>query len=299
MAFVPHLVIPFIFGVAALLYADPKPLFEPLGERTETHERFSDTEKEFEDEYDVASTTTDTLEYTEAMPLSTSTTPGNRFSGWGRYWREFSEEEARRYGSYVRAPGPARVGVQVGHWKLQEVPEELSGLRGSSGAAGGGVTEVQVVETIGRAVEKFLEKEGVTVDLLPATVPVDYTADAFVSLHADGSSSAEANGFKIATPRRDFSGTATLLRDSLYDSYEDATGLRRDPNITRRMSGYYAFNWRRYDHAVHPMVPAVIVETGFLTNAQDRALLVNESERVAEGIADGIVAFLRSQELLP
>ena len=65
------------------------------------------------------------------------------------------------------------------------------------------------------------------------------------------------------------------------------------------MSGYYAFNWRRYDHAVHPMVPAVIVETGFLTNAQDRALLVNESERVAEGIANGIVAFLRSQELLP
>lgn len=61
------------------------------------------------------------------------------------------------------------------------------------------------------------------------------------------------------------------------------------------MRGYYAFNWYRYDHAIHPMTPAVIVETGFLTNAADRALIVDDPGRVAQGITKGILKFLYSQ----
>jgi N-acetylmuramoyl-L-alanine amidase len=38
---------------------------------------------------------------------------------------------------------------------------------------------------------------------------------------------------------------------------------------------------------------------GFLTNATDRALMTQESERVAVGIADGVLAFLREQQLVP
>lgn len=60
------------------------------------------------------------------------------------------------------------------------------------------------------------------------------------------------------------------------------------------MTAYYAFNWPRYEHAVHPYTPSVIVETGFMTNSEDRALLVNNPELPATGIANGILAFLES-----
>jgi hypothetical protein len=58
------------------------------------------------------------------------------------------------------------------------------------------------------------------------------------------------------------------------------------------MTAYYAFNWPRYEHAIHPFTPAAIVETGFLTSAVDRAIIVAAPERAAAGIADGVLAFL-------
>lgn len=212
---------------------------------------------------------------------------------WGEYWREFTPEEKMYYANWQRPPGPLRVGLQVGHWQLADVPEELEGLKASSGAQGPGISEQEVVLNIAQRTKTMLEAEGIIVDLLPATVPVDYVADAFVSIHADGNGSQNVSGFKISGPRRDFSGKADALVDALYASYEVATGLRRDQNVTRRMSAYYAFNWRRYDHAVHPLVPAVIVETGFVTSPTDRAVIVAAPERAAEGIAKGILEFLK------
>ncbi|HWO07424.1 MAG TPA: N-acetylmuramoyl-L-alanine amidase [Candidatus Paceibacterota bacterium] len=215
---------------------------------------------------------------------------------WSVYWQEMTPEEERVYGAMRRPPGPPRVGIQAGHWRLDEVPEELEGLRASSGARGGGYTEQETVLEIARRVKTLLESEGIVVDLLPATIPVDYVADAFVSIHADGSSSANVSGFKISGPRRDFSGKAEALVAALYDSYSDATGLKEDSNITRRMSSYYAFNWRRYDHALHPMTPAAIVETRFMTSATDRAVIVIKPQIAAEGIAEGILTFLREDQ---
>lgn len=84
------------------------------------------------------------------------------------------------------------------------------------------------------------------------TIPIDYQASAFLSLHGDGSSDTSISGFKITAPRTDFSGRAQVLKEVLEASYAAATGLREDSAVTRRMIGYYAFNWRRYDHAVHP-----------------------------------------------
>ena len=47
------------------------------------------------------------------------------------------------------------------------------------------------------------------------------------------------------------------------------------------------FNWAK--------VPSVLVETGFLTNpAEDRRLQTTAyQERIARGIADGVMAYLR------
>jgi N-acetylmuramoyl-L-alanine amidase len=60
------------------------------------------------------------------------------------------------------------------------------------------------------------------------------------------------------------------------------------------MTYYYAFNSRRYCHAVAPGVPQAIIETGFLTSASDRQLLIGNPSVPAQGIADGIRAFLES-----
>lgn len=211
---------------------------------------------------------------------------------WSRFWQPFTATEAALYGKKVREPGPIRVGVQIGHYQNDEVPEELSGLtRNGSGAVGGGTTELATVKVIAERLKPLLEEQGMMVDLLPATVPVDYYADAFVSMHADGNNSPSVSGFKIAGPRFDYSGRSVPLVAALESAYAVGTGLRKDENITRRMSGYYAFNWRRYEHALHPMTPAAIVETGFMTNPEDRALLVNQPDVVAEAIADGLIAF--------
>lgn len=218
---------------------------------------------------------------------------------WAAYWEPMTPEEYAVYGPRDRAPGPARVGIQVGHWQRDNLPEELAGLTGSTGALAGGYTEEEVNLAVARAVVARLSAAGVEAELLPVTVPVDYLADAFISIHADGSTNPSVSGFKIAPPRTDFSGRAPALVAALYEGYEAATSLPRDDAFTRRMSGYYAFNWRRYDHAIHPQTPAAIVEMGFLTNAADRALMVQEPVRLADGIADGILAFLRAQQLVP
>ena len=57
------------------------------------------------------------------------------------------------------------------------------------------------------------------------------------------------------------------------------------------MRNYYAFNFRRYEHALHPMTIAAILETGFLTNAGDREVIMRQPERAARGIVEAITAF--------
>ena len=58
------------------------------------------------------------------------------------------------------------------------------------------------------------------------------------------------------------------------------------------MRYYYAFNSRRYCHAVAPGVPQAIVEMGYLTSPIDRQWLIGDPDRLARGLADGVQAFL-------
>lgn len=200
--------------------------------------------------------------------------------------------------AWKRPDGPPRVGLQAGHWKNNELPEELDRLKGSTGSSGGGKSEWEVNLEIAQKTKIILEEKGIQVDILPATVPPKYWADIFVSIHADGSLDPKTSGFKIASPRRDYSGKAEKLVNLMEENYRQATNLAKDPNITRNMRGYYAFAWWRYDHSVHPKSASVIVETGFLTSQQDRRLLIGNPVKAAEGIASGIIKFLESENLL-
>ncbi len=194
--------------------------------------------------------------------------------------------------SWKRPEGPWRVALQAGHWMAGEAPDELENLRVSTGTSHGSVTEWETNLAIAEETKRILELSGVIVEILPTTIPPNYFADVFVSIHADGNQSAIVSGYKIAAPRNDRTGKAEYLADLLEQEYESATQLRADPNITRTMRGYYAFNWRRYEHSIHPMTTAAIVETGFLTHAGDRRIIVNTPEIPAQGIASGILKFL-------
>lgn len=200
--------------------------------------------------------------------------------------------------TWTRPDVPARVGLQVGHWKNNELPEELSRLKGNTGATGGGKSEAEVNLAIAEATESILTDHGIEVDILPSTVPPQYWADVFVAIHADGSTDKSKSGFKVAAPRRDFSGNAASLVQLIEDNYQLATGLEKDNNITRNMTGYYAFAWWRYEHAVHPKAASAILETGFLSNASDRRTIVSHPEISAQGLADAIIEYLKLQGLI-
>jgi N-acetylmuramoyl-L-alanine amidase len=194
------------------------------------------------------------------------------------------------------ADQPRRVGIQVGHWQSKDLPDELARLRSSTGAFAAGYSEANVNMEIARRVVKLLESRGFIVDLLPATIPPSYDADAFVSIHADGSRSGGSRGFKLATPWRT-SRASQHLADTLTAEYADATGLPQDGAITVNMRGYYAFNYRRHTHAIAKTTPAVILETGFLTSAADRRILINHPDNVAVGIANGIIRYLGEHDV--
>ena len=209
-----------------------------------------------------------------------------------RRWRNYN-----RYPGPIPTPeewhapdGPVRIALQVGHWRTDEAPRELSGLR-RNGASWNGLAEWEVNLEIARHAGAMLEELGYVVDILPAVVPPDYRAHLFVAIHADASNDPSATGYRVAAPSRDATGRAADFVNVLNRTYGEATGIRRLPTVTRRMRNYYAFNFRRYEHALHPMTIAVIIETGFLTNAGDREVIVAQPERVARGIVEGIAAF--------
>lgn len=194
---------------------------------------------------------------------------------------------------WKRPDGPIKIGLQVGHYKRLEMPDEFSNIRDNGGGTSGlGRTEWEVMLVIAEETKEILEEEGYVVDILPATVPEDYWADAFISIHADGNLDNSISGYKVAPYARDRTSLADILSKDIEKTYGEATKLPRDPNITRNMTRYYSFNSRKYDHAIHEMTPGVIVETGFLTNRSDAEFLINNPKVSAKGIALGIINFI-------
>jgi N-acetylmuramoyl-L-alanine amidase len=212
------------------------------------------------------------------------------------------------------APAVARIGIQAGHWKAMEAPDELAGLR-DNGTSFNGKAEWEVNLAIAERTAAALRERGYEVDVLPATVPPSYKADLFISIHADGNNNAAVSGYRVAGPsassssrrgRRSSSVTLTTaapavfteraqksktFADLLVKTYGEATGIPLVPTVTRRMQNYYAFNARRYRHALDPSTVAVILETGFLTSPADRRIIVNDPERSVRGIVAAVTQF--------
>jgi N-acetylmuramoyl-L-alanine amidase len=192
--------------------------------------------------------------------------------------------------------GPRRVAIQAGHLKSDEAPDELRRLIPQTGAEWEGVTEVEIDLDIAQRVGVILSSKGIAVDILPTTIPVGYVADAFVALHADSDGVGVNSGFKMAHGARRGPYEDALLND-IKDAYGAATGLDYDAtHITNAMKGYFAFNWSRFQHAVAAHTPAVILEMGYVSSDDDRALMIDRADLVANSIADGIMTFLNATQ---
>ena len=199
-----------------------------------------------------------------------------------------------------RSPAaPWHVALQVGHLDANRLPPEQAHLQDDDGAFAPGYKEADVNHAIADLAAADLRRAGVTVDVLPATVPPGLSVDAFVAIHADGSTNPGSRGWKIATPWMT-SEASRLLEAEVAAAYAQGSGLPEDRyGVSYFMKGYYAFNWRRYRHAIAPTTPAAIIETGFLTSPADREVIVKDPGRVAHAIASGIILFLSKSASLP
>ncbi|MCT7971463.1 N-acetylmuramoyl-L-alanine amidase [Laspinema olomoucense] len=162
------------------------------------------------------------------------------------------------------------------------------------GAIGiGGLREKEVVLDISQQVAQILEQNGVTVvmtrqddrtiDLAPRTQLANrVNANLFVSIHANA----------ISMSRPDVNGLETYyfnsgqrLAQTIHRSMLRSFGNMRDRGVRR--ARFYVLR--------HTNMPAVLVETGFVTGRDDARMLANPTERtrMAEAIAQGILQYIR------
>jgi N-acetylmuramoyl-L-alanine amidase len=112
-----------------------------------------------------------------------------------------------------------------------------------------------------------------------------------VRIHADGSSDRSLRGVSTLVPAwhrgwtDDIYGRSLRAGRAVQKAVVASTGVL-DRGIVRR-SDLTGFNWAN--------VPAVLVETGFLSNATDSQLLHTPSyqQRIARGLANGVAAFVK------
>jgi hypothetical protein len=183
--------------------------------------------------------------------------------------------------------------LQIGHLRSNTFPDELAHLRSSTGASSSGVSELGINTDVAQRTARYLIERGYNVDILDAVVPVDYTTDFFLAIHADGNESSIARGFKAVTPWNAVPSTEKFV-EFFYEEYGKATGLPTDPVSSDGMANYYAFNPLSYRHAVNPSVPGVLIEMGFVTNPTDRRIMTTETDKLAWGITNAIDRWFRS-----
>ncbi|MGQ8871625.1 N-acetylmuramoyl-L-alanine amidase family protein [Paenibacillus sp. TSA_86.1] len=108
----------------------------------------------------------------------------------------------------------------------------------------------------------------------------EVSTDIVVSIHANWSSRSATHGPVVLHQRE---GRSYLLAQSIQDAMNRLCGTHREVVWGKP---FYMLNYVKQ--------PAVIVETGFLSNAADRARINNpaEQKRIAQSIADGIIYYL-------
>jgi len=158
-----------------------------------------------------------------------------------------------------------------------------------------GLTEKDVNYKIATMVQAKLQADGYDVDLLNEfdSRLTGYQALALVSIHNDSCNfiNNDATGFKVAPSESNPNPSKSEhLTACLIDRYAAATGMKFHSNsITADMTSYHAFG------EINGNTAAAIIEAGFLN--LDRDILVNQTEKVASGIRNGILCYIRNEPL--
>ena len=198
--------------------------------------------------------------------------------------------------------------VDPGHERTPDLSTERIGpgsdtykIKDGGGTAG----EATVVLKIGKKLRKILVRRGYEVVMTRKTMEFDYgnggniararfcnrhEAALMVRVHADGSSDPDQHGARTLYPAWHKSWTGDILPESrhaaaLMQKAYIAKTAAKDLGLQRR-ADLTGFNWAN--------VPAILVETGFMTNPTEGAKLRGDRYqwKVAHGLANGIAAFV-------
>ena len=170
----------------------------------------------------------------------------------------------------------------------------------NAGAEGNGLREQDITYAVGVALADLLRQDGRFDVLLSRNSPSEvlgtsnaeslalrttaannYGADAFLSIHVNASDITSATGSEAYVYNR--TSPAFELSEDILEGLTDATGYP-DRGVFVRPSLYVL---RKTN------MPAVLIELGFITNANDASLMVNEPELFAQAIYDGTLKYLK------
>lgn len=181
-----------------------------------------------------------------------------------------------------------RIGVVAGHW----------GSNDTGAICSDGLTEVEINLEVAKRVIYIMQALGYRADLLAEFDPRldEYQANALVSIHADSceafpNATPPASGFKVASVEDSLVPEAeSRLVACLAQCYAARTGMYFHENsITYDMTRYHTF------YEIDDHTPAAIIEIGFMHD--DRSMLTQRPDLIAQGIVDGIVCFIESEGL--
>jgi N-acetylmuramoyl-L-alanine amidase len=185
-----------------------------------------------------------------------------------------------------------RIGVLAGHSGIAS-RGPTKGNPDPGTMCSDGFSEESVTTAVAGRVVAILRGRGFTVDLLEEwdMKLFGYEAAAFISLHADSCEEFGYGGFKstYSSERETVREQDMKLDDCVRANYGSVTGLAfRPDNITDNMRRYHAFR------EISPTTPGVILELGFLSH--DRDLLQNHPDTLAQGIVNGLLCYLQSEQ---
>jgi N-acetylmuramoyl-L-alanine amidase len=165
------------------------------------------------------------------------------------------------------------------------------------GASGNGIKEKDIVLEIGKKVKYYLESQYQDVKVILTRETDKYielsqrckisnslTTSLFVSIHINAANSTSAHGFETFIYNKTSSATTKAYQKKLHEAI-----MKGAPYFTDRGTNSANFQVLRGTTA-----PAILTESGFITNAQDSSILKTKEklDNIAKAHVDGIAICL-------